>query len=210
MATPSRPVRRPPSLAPSRWPTLPRRGTALRLALAALLLTLAAGVVYAREPQPSCPEAAATGPDAAPPDLSGSSPAGPRPPGDPRSPSDPRSPADPGTPDGPRSPDDPRSPAGAALPLPAGTVGVPIRLAEPAALAVVRPGTRVDLLATGAGGRSTGPALVAARALVLGVLTADPTMDGPTALYLALPPGEAHRAIALPDGTRFAITVLAQ
>lgn len=93
------------------------------------------------------------------------------------------------------------------MPLPAGTVGVPIRLTEPAALAVVRPGTRVDLLAAGTGSRPTGPTLVAARAVVLDVLTADAAPDGTGALYLALTPGEAHRAIALPDDTRFAIMV---
>ncbi|MEV4630749.1 flagellar biosynthesis protein FlgA [Micromonospora sp. NPDC049523] len=196
MANPPRPARRAPSLAPSRWPTVPRRGTALRLALAALLLTLAAGVLYAREPNPSCPGATATATAARSGSPVPSDPSSPAP----RPTADPRSRADPG------APDDPPSAAGAALPLPAGTVGVPIRLAEPAALTVVRPGTRVDLLATD-GVRSTGPALVAARALVLGVLAADPTVDGPGALYLALPPGEAHRAVALPDGTRFAVVI---
>ncbi|NYH44837.1 hypothetical protein HNR22_004564 [Micromonospora jinlongensis] len=92
------------------------------------------------------------------------------------------------------------------LPLPSGAVGVPVRLAEPAALAVARPGTRVDLLAATPGGAGTEATLLAPAALVLDVLGADVT-DGSSALYLALHPDQAKRAVGLPEGTRFAIVV---
>ncbi|MGY0007789.1 flagellar biosynthesis protein FlgA, partial [Micromonospora sp. I033] len=92
----------------------------------------------------------------------------------------------------------------AALPLPTGAVGVPIRLAEPAALAVLRPGARVDLLVVPAGGA---PALLAPRALVLDVVGAAGAVDGSSALYLALRPEQAHRAVGLPEGSRFAVVV---
>ncbi|WP_353899520.1 flagellar biosynthesis protein FlgA [Micromonospora harpali] len=94
----------------------------------------------------------------------------------------------------------------AALPLPDGAVGVPIRLAEPAALAVVRPGARVDLLAVPAGRQAGDADLLAPRALVLDVVGAGAT-DGSSALYLALRPEQAHRAVGLPEGSRFAIVV---
>ncbi|WP_247668332.1 flagellar biosynthesis protein FlgA [Micromonospora sp. C81] len=92
------------------------------------------------------------------------------------------------------------------LPLPSGAVGVPVRLAEPAALAVARPGTRVDLLAATPGGAGTEATLLAPAVLVLDVLGADAT-DGSSALYLALRPDQAKRAVGLPEGTRFAIVV---
>ena len=93
------------------------------------------------------------------------------------------------------------------LPLPSGAVGVPVRLAEPAALAVVRPGSRVDLLAAPPGGADTSEAtLLAPGALVLDVLGAGAT-DGSAALYLALRPEQAQRAVGLPEGSRFAVVV---
>ncbi|MET7877998.1 flagellar biosynthesis protein FlgA [Micromonospora sp. DT68] len=98
-------------------------------------------------------------------------------------------------------------PSSGPLPLPSGAVGVPIRLAEPAALAVVRPGARVDLLAAPPGGADAAEATVLApRALVLDVLGAGAT-DGSAALYLALSPDQAQRAVGLPEGSRFAIVV---
>ncbi|RLP85147.1 flagellar biosynthesis protein FlgA, partial [Micromonospora sp. CV4] len=96
--------------------------------------------------------------------------------------------------------------ASGPLPLPSGAVGVPVRLAEPAALAVVRPGARVDLLAAPPGGTGAEAALLATRALVLDVLGAGAT-DGSSALYLALRPDQAQRAVGLPEGSRFAIVV---
>ncbi|RZU73128.1 hypothetical protein EV384_1525 [Micromonospora kangleipakensis] len=95
---------------------------------------------------------------------------------------------------------------GGALPLPDGAVGVPVRLAEPAALAVLRPGARVDLLVVPAGGAAGAAVLVAARALVLDVVGAD-AVDGSSALYLALRPEQAQRAVGLPEGSRFAVVV---
>jgi hypothetical protein len=89
-------------------------------------------------------------------------------------------------------------------------VGVPVRLTEPATLAVVRPGTRVDLIAVTAAGTATPGAqestLVAARALVLDVVGAGGAEVAPV-LYLALQPDQAHKAVAVPESTRFAIIV---
>ncbi|MEO3742613.1 flagellar biosynthesis protein FlgA [Plantactinospora sp. B5E13] len=197
------------SLRPSRWPPRLTGGSTLRWALAAVLLFVAFGVVQlgapdcvAREPSgvPGSPGPA--GPLAGGPSTGATSAGGPsagrsgsaRPPG---------GGAD-GTGDGqPRrdtTPDE-REPA---LPVPAGAVGVPIRLAEPAALAVTRPGVRVDLLAAvpEPGRAAAKPLLVAGRALVLDVLVPE---EG--ALYLALQPEQARRAIALPDTARFSIIV---
>ncbi|MEU0153415.1 flagellar biosynthesis protein FlgA [Micromonospora fulviviridis] len=95
----------------------------------------------------------------------------------------------------------------AALPLPAGAVGVLIRLAEPAALAVLRPGARVDLLVVPAGGAAGAATLLAPRALVLDVVGAAGAVDGSSALYLALRPEQAQRAVGLPEGSRFAVVV---
>lgn len=86
--------------------------------------------------------------------------------------------------------------------VPAGTVGVAVRLAEPTALALIHPGDRVDLLRVGDG--SHGPSAVAAAALVLSVTGADdPTTGG---LLVALTPAEAATAIAEP-GRGFAVLV---
>ncbi|WP_319459105.1 flagellar biosynthesis protein FlgA [Micromonospora sp. RTP1Z1] len=95
---------------------------------------------------------------------------------------------------------------GGALPLPGGSVGVPVRLAEPAALAVLRPGARVDLLVVPGGGAAGAAVLLATRALVLDVVGGD-TVDGSSALYLALRPEQAQRAVGLPEGSRFAVVV---
>jgi hypothetical protein len=85
--------------------------------------------------------------------------------------------------------------------VPAGSVGVPVRLAEPTALTLVHPGDRIDLLSVEEGG---GPVAVAAAALVLGVTGADdPTTGG---LLVALNPAEAQKAVAAP-GRAFAILI---
>lgn len=166
----------------------------LRLSLAAVLLALAAAMLYLREPPPTCPTAPQRDPSA------GTA-------TDPGSPERDPSAAGSSAPGSPQSP----VPAGTRLPLPAGMVGVPVRLAEPAALTVVRPGARVDLLVVPTVGaavpnRSNATTPVAAHALVLDVLGADTGVEG-SALYLALPPEQAQRTVALPDGTRFAILV---
>ncbi|MGI5213274.1 flagellar biosynthesis protein FlgA [Plantactinospora sp. CA-290183] len=198
--------RRDDPLRPSRWPSRPAGGPLLRWALVAALLLLAGGILYLSQPQVSCSDgragavrpASSTAPTA-------TGVAGPATPARPSS-------AGPGTSSGPHggASSGPDGGRGGALPLPAGAVGVPIRLAEPAALAVVRPGIRVDLLAVPAddrSARSTAPTLVAGRALVLDVLdqAADDAVAG--ALYLALAPEQARRAVGMPAPTRFAIIV---
>jgi hypothetical protein len=93
--------------------------------------------------------------------------------------------------------------ASGRLAVPPGAVGVPVRLAEPAVLALVHPGDRVDLLA--ASGTAPTPArepsLQARDALVLGVVGAD------GAVLLALSPERARVIVGLPDGTRFGVIV---
>ncbi|TDC81786.1 flagellar biosynthesis protein FlgA [Micromonospora sp. KC606] len=92
------------------------------------------------------------------------------------------------------------------LPLPSGAVGVPVRLAEPAALAVLRPGARVDLLVVPAGQATVEAVLLAAGALVLDVVGGD-IGDGSSALYLALGPDQARRTAGQPEGSRFTVVV---
>ncbi len=93
---------------------------------------------------------------------------------------------------------DPRRPA-----VPAGTVGVPVRLAEATALRLVHAGDRVDLVGVDPAGGSPRP--VAEDALVLGVTGADdPTVGG---LLLALDPAEARRTVGAPERTRFAVLI---
>jgi len=86
--------------------------------------------------------------------------------------------------------------------VPAGTVGVAVRLAEPTALALIHPGDRVDLLRVGDDIHE--PSAVAAAALVLSVTGADdPTTGG---LLVALTPAEAATAVAQP-GRGFAVLI---
>jgi hypothetical protein len=86
---------------------------------------------------------------------------------------------------------------------PSGTLGVPVRLAEPTALALLRPGDRVDLLSVGGSGGTTTP--VAEGATVLAVSgIGDPTAGG---LLLALRPAEARRTIGADPRTRFAVLI---
>jgi hypothetical protein len=75
--------------------------------------------------------------------------------------------------------------------LPLGTVGVPIRLAEPAALKLIRPGDRVDLFPLTGDDRRSPP--LASAALVLEVTGADDPATG--GLLLALTPEEAERTV---------------
>ncbi len=95
--------------------------------------------------------------------------------------------------------------ASGRLAVPPGAVGVPVRLTEPAVLALVHPRDRVDLLAAGstspAPASSREPALQARDALVLGVVGAD------GAVLLALSPGQARAIVGMPDGTRFGVIV---
>lgn len=175
------------SLRPVRWRGLPRGRTLLRVALVAVLLGLAAAVL---KTPAGCPPGAV--PAVAPTPTGGTGAVG--------------APAGGGVPPGGGVPagGDRRA---AALPLPAGAVGVPIRLAEPAALAVLRPGARVDLLVVPGGGAAGAATLLAQRALVLDVVGAAGAVDGSSALYLALRPEQAQRAVGLPEGSRFAVVV---
>lgn len=183
--------RREPSLRPARWPGRPRVVSLLRGSLVAAFLALAAGLIYAQEPAP-CADGAPSGVRHSGVDSSRAGTAGDR--------------IEPG-PARPASgaAADPPPTASAALPIPRGLVGVPIRLAEPAAAAAARPGARVDLLAVPAGSDGTTleqPAVLASAALVLDVLASG---DAPPALVLALESDQARRVVAQPESTRFAV-----
>jgi hypothetical protein len=163
-------------LDPVRWHR-PGRGTLLRLAAVAALLVTAAAALWS-QPQPCSVQAGGVPPSAGAARSSGA----------------------PGT---PPSAGAPSSPVGSGDPpaLPSGRVGVPVRLADPTALTLVRPGNRVDLLRVDG---STGGTTVAAAALVLRVTGADdPTTGG---LLLALTQAEAERAVAT-TGHGFAVLI---
>ncbi|SCG65204.1 flagellar biosynthesis protein FlgA [Micromonospora coxensis] len=192
------------ALGPVRRPRLPTGGTLLRAGLVAALLGLAVLVLDSGEscpgPGPAAPGPSATAPDR-PSGVAATEPDG-RPAG--AAPGGGRSavgaptegPAAGGTRVGGGRP--------GALPLPSGSVGVPVRLAEPAALAVLRPGARVDLLVVPAGGVEAVP--LASAALVLDVVGGD-SADGSSALYLALGPDQARRTVGQPEGSRFTVVV---
>lgn len=158
---------------------LPRRATTVRAVLVAALLLTAAGVLYAGDdPEPAGAESPAAG--TATPD---------RPAPDPST--------TPGT----------RLDVDARLPIPDGMVGVPVPLGDPAALAMLRPGDRVDLLAVpAADGGATGGDLVplAEAAPVLAVDTAT------AALLLALTPEQGRAAVSASTTGTFAIIVRPQ
>jgi hypothetical protein len=164
-------------LDPVRWHR-PARGTLARLAAVAALLVTAAVVSWS--PARSCADPRA-GVAADPPPASSAAATPPR-----------GSPASSGLPPpGPAQ----AQPGPVAQAVPSGSVGVPIRLADPAALSLVRPGNRVDLLRIGKDGASNSP--VATSALVLEVSGADdPTAGG---LLLALTRAEADHAVAASD-----------
>jgi hypothetical protein len=91
----------------------------------------------------------------------------------------------------------------AAPGVPDGSVGVPIRLADPTALSLIRPGNRVDLLRLGDPGGQ--PTAVAADALVLRVTGADDPASG--GLLLALTPQQAQQAVTTTTREGFAIVI---
>jgi hypothetical protein len=161
-------------LDPVRW-RRPGRGTLLRLVAVAVLLATAAVVSWSPPSECTQPAGAAADPPSASPWAAAPPSAGMASPG---------------------------QNSGTAPPVvPRGSVGVPVRLADPTALSLVRPGNRVDLLRVDARRQSTA---VAAAALVLNVTGAgDPTSGG---LLLALTPAEARQAVTgLGDG--FAIVI---
>ncbi|MEH0984615.1 flagellar biosynthesis protein FlgA [Micromonospora sp. CPCC 205556] len=194
------------SLRPARRLGRPRGGTLLRIGLVAALLGLAVIVLDTPAGCPT-PTAPPSGPSAGAGSGSPPSPAGADRGSGPAGADRGSGPAGAAAGSGPAgaAPGDPASGArqGAALPLPGGLVGVPVRLAEPAALTVLRPGARVDLLVVAEG--RTG--LLAPGALVLDVVGGGDATDGSSALYLALRPDQAHRAVGQPEGSRFAVVV---
>ncbi|MEU8610284.1 hypothetical protein AB0C29_20060, partial [Actinoplanes sp. NPDC048791] len=83
-----------------------------------------------------------------------------------------------------------------AIAVPPGSIGVPIRLAEPTALRLIHPGDHVDVFRLSGTGEN--PQAIATAALVLEVTGAeDPTSGG---LLLALTPADARRAVTTPGG----------
>jgi hypothetical protein len=171
----------------------------MRAALVAALLVTAAGVLY------GVPATPRTGPPTA-----ASGPASPAPTGTTTSPA--RSAAAPSAvrDDSPQGgspqdghPPDPR-PDG-RLPIPPGAVGVPVHLADPAALVVLRPGDRVDLLAVADEPR---PDTIATAVLVLAVPALADVPDSGIVL-LALSPDQARHAVRLPPHVRLAVVVRA-
>lgn len=194
-----RPIRtREPILRRSSWPGRPSRGIVVRAVLVTALLALAFGVLYASPADGTCPP----DPGTADSGTADSGPVRPPEPSPAKSPDDPAPPNEAAPPDGAAPP----GPTG-RLPLPAGAVGVPVRLTEPAALAFVSPGSRVDLLVVPATSAGAGqPRLLASDALVLDVVSPEAT-DGSAAAYLALQPDQAHRTVSTPADARFAIVV---
>lgn len=206
-------------LDPVRWHR-PGRATLSRLAAVAALLVTAAVVAWSGDPaDPDHPDSAMlssprhpddfapaagaphTGP-AEPDTVSAASPSARTPPGPaavPDAPGDARH-------DGSAAPRSgrPAIPLGSVgVPvrpaIPPGNVGVPVRLAEPAALALLRPGDRVTLLRIEDAGA---PTKVADAALVLAVTGADDPISG--GLLVALSPAEARHAVVSP-GRGFAV-----
>lgn len=112
-------------------------------------------------------------------------------------------PADPAAPAPTPPAQAPTPPAEDRLSIPDGLVGVPVPLAEPTALAVLRAGDRVDLLAVRGADTAdpAGPAAVAGGAAVLAV------DHGAAAVLLALTPAQAGEVVSAPGGTRFAVIV---
>jgi hypothetical protein len=86
------------------------------------------------------------------------------------------------------------------LPIPDGMVGVPVTPGDPASLAMLHPGDRVDLLAVAAAGGG-GAERLAGGAPVLAV------DHSAAALLLALTPEQGQAVVSAPAGTRFAILV---
>ncbi|MFI1991283.1 hypothetical protein [Actinoplanes sp. NPDC020271] len=149
-------------LDPVRW-RAPGRGALLRLAVIAVLLAVAAGVIRLRPAATPCTTSAAPATSTSTSGIgtaraSGTASAAPQESGNPS--------------------------------IPAGTVGVPVRLADPTALALVHPGNVVDLLRLGEAGESSP---IASSALVLDVTGADDPATG--GLLLALDPEQAGRAV---------------
>jgi len=179
-------------LDPVRW-RRPGRGTLLRLVAVAALLATAAAVLWS-PPKQSCDvvDPAVSGGTRGPATTGASGGAGPPTHADGAAHAGGTGPpyAN-GTGTGPAGTGGEAGDGGTGPGVPEGSVGVPIRLADPTALGLVHPGNRVDLLRIDdAGGR---PTSVAGSALVLRVTGADDPATG--GLLLALTPQEATRAV---------------
>lgn len=85
---------------------------------------------------------------------------------------------------------------------PRGLVGFPLRLADPAVLAVVKAGQRVDVLARSDRGTTT---VVATGPAVLCAVGAAGDPDG--VLYLAVTAPQAAALAAIGPGARLSVTV---
>ena len=110
-----------------------------------------------------------------------------------------------------------------ATSAPAGTVAVPVRLADPAVAALLRPGDRVDLVAGTLDGWASdaGPSVLAEAALVLEVLTDEASGDAgglgligtgiaegdDPLVVVAVPAEEGHRIAAAAGGSLGAVLV---
>lgn len=85
-------------------------------------------------------------------------------------------------------------------------VAVPVRLADPAAGALLRPGDRVDVLAAAPDGTSGSADVVASGSPVLAVPSPAGDLDGALVL-LAAPPAVAGRLAAAAVGSRLSVVV---
>lgn len=108
-----------------------------------------------------------------------------------------------------------------ATPAPEGTVAVPVHLADAAVAALLRPGDRIDLVSGASDGwpGEDGPAVLAASALVLEVLTDDadegglgllgtgPAADADPLVVVAVPAADGHRLAAAAGGSLGAVLV---
>ncbi|BFU42222.1 hypothetical protein [Krasilnikovia sp. MM14-A1004] len=170
-------------LDPVHW-RRPGRGTMIRLAATAALLATAALMSWS-DPAPGCPSGSSAARDTG----AGTS-----------------------APGAPGVTATPHASTRGRPALPPGTVGLPVRLAEPAALALMHAGDRVDLFRVHGTGQpdETGQpddhmAVVARGALVLEVTAPEDPAGG--GLLLALGPAEADRAVAAPAGAGYAVVI---
>jgi hypothetical protein len=90
--------------------------------------------------------------------------------------------------------------------IPAGKVGVPVRVSQPGLVRVVHDGDRVDLTAAGQG--SSLAKVLARDVLVLGVTTIDSAdLAGDSMIYLAMTDEQARRVAGTAPGVRIGVTV---
>ncbi|MFI7541201.1 hypothetical protein [Actinoplanes sp. NPDC049599] len=187
-------TRREARLDPVRW-RRPGRSALLRTAVVAALIGTAALLMWTGPETcaPTCPASPAQHnpavPDGSPPAVRPAVPDG-SPPA-----------VHPAVPDGSPPAARPAVPGGgppvAVRPaVPPGLIGVPVRLADPAALKLIHPGDRVDIFRVPGTGDS--PQAIATAAPVLEVTGAEDVGTG--ALLVALTPAEARRTVIPPAG----------